>query len=276
MLPRSGAQISALDAALQRRVVERRSGGVFGVRVARTLTSRFAAEFTLDYDTGALALTDETSSSLEATRSGFAALWNAGLRSGLFTSRTIGADITRLDRGARELVTAGALLVNLPASSRLTPYVAAGAGYASTRGTPPSVALTGTYEITVAFPGIPVSALRQTDALAISSTIDNGNLWVLGGGVKYALSSRWGVRFDVRDYLRRVTATTVIATAPATPPSTFGSLTLLTFPGTTPPVVFSGTPGSSTLSVPLSGFETFRGSGVEHRVHATGGVVLRF
>jgi hypothetical protein len=121
--------------------------------------------------------------------------------------------------------------------------------------------------------------LRQTDTVTIRSAIEGGHVWVLGGGFKYGMSDRWGVRFDVRDHLRGTTTATLLDAAPETTPlPSFGALIIINDPAV-PVLAFSG-PGASppsTLSgAPLTGFTTFAGRGTEHHVNIAGGLFWRF
>ena len=101
---------------------------------------------------------------------------------------------------------------------------------------------------------------------------------MFGGGLKYALSNRWGVRIDIRDYVRSNTISTLVDASPATTsPTSFGVLFLSTL--TNPPLVFSGVPNfsPSTLSDgSLKDFKTFRGTGVEQQINVTAGLFWRF
>jgi len=272
-------QIAALDSLLQRGFVERRPGGTVGFRVARALTRRLAAELTVDYNLGTLELTRESASGLEAARASFVTAWNGALTTGLVATRTVSSEATVSDHQGRQIVTAGTLLINVAPAGRLIPYVALGAGGVSNRGTGPSAVLAGAYQFTPGLTfGFPTQlpTFHQTDTVTIRSSTSGGFVWVLGGGVKYAMSERWGVRVDVRDHLRGNPVRTLVDTAPATPPTSFGVLALFAVPN--PPLVFSGVSDiPSTLSgAPLAGFETFRGAGVEHQVNVTAGLFWRF
>src|SRR5207244_3928459 len=110
----------------------------------------------------------------------------------------------------------------------------------------------------------PAPTLNQVDSLTVRSSVDNGLVWVFGDGLKYALSNRWGVRIDIRDYVRSNTISTLVDASPATTsPTTFGVLFLSTL--TNPPLVFSGVPNFSTSPLsdaPHQNFKTSRATAV--------------
>ena len=277
---RAAGPIAALDGMLQSRLVERQSGGSVGVRAARRLTSRLTAELTVDYALGELSLTGESMSALEAARASFVTAFNGLFTTPSIASRTVNAIATLSDHGGRQIITTGALLFNVMTDTRVAPYLAIGAGAISHHGTPPSAVVEGTYQIVLNTPGFPGPAptLNQVDRLTVRSTIDNGLVWVFGGGVKYALSNHWGVRVDIRDHVRRNTISTRVDASPATTsPTTFGVLFISTVTG--PPLFFSGASNfsPSTLSDgSLKDFKTFSGTGVAQQVNLAAGLFWRF
>jgi len=272
----------SLDPVLQSRFVRRRSSGTVGLRVSRELTRQFTAELTLDYNPGTLALTSDSASGLEAARAGFVTAWNGVFSGGFFASRTVSSVATISDRTGRQVTTTGTVLVNLRPAARLAPYVTVGVGALSNRGAAPSAALAGDYQFVLFVPvgPNPSPTFRQTDSVTVRSDVDTGLGWVVGAGVKYAVARRWGVRVDVRDILAGHRLRTLVDATPAPASQPFGTLTMSSFnatTGATLPLVFSGAPSTSTLSGPqISGFETFKGTGIEHHVHATAGLFWRF
>lgn len=178
-------------------------------------------------------------------------------------------------------MTSGSLLVNLLTKSALTPYAAAGAGYIVAGDDAPSVTLAGNYSFTfpstIIVPAIPQAHINQTDNVTVQAVTKNTMTGVFGGGVKYALGDRWGVRADLRDYVNRDVVRTVVST---TPTSVFGapSGTLtFAFRQTAPLIVFSTSPLTvSTLSTTVNDFQTFKGRGVVNQVNASAGIYWRF
>ena len=100
---------------------------------------------------------------------------------------------------------------------------------------------------------------------------------VVGGGIKYAVGERWGVRADFRDHVNRDVIRTNLTTAPNTAfTGSTGSVTFA-FSQNAPLIVFSSSPLSlSTLSTSIADFRTFTGTGFANQVNASAGVFWRF
>src|SRR6266550_1854692 len=212
---RRNPSIVALDSVLKSPFVERRSGGSVGIRVGRVLTPRFTAEFTLDEGFGALAVTPSSQKAIEATRASFVTAWSPVLSSR--GSPTVTSLATIGDRENRQRFATGALLINLASRGRLKPYAAFGAGLVAGQGEAPAAQLVGSYQFSLALPSgtpIPAPMFHETDTVSIRSSVHNAFTGVLGGGFKYALSQRWGVRADVRDYISRNSVDTVLTATP--------------------------------------------------------------
>ncbi len=109
---------------------------------------------------------------------------------------------------------------------------------------------------------------------------------ILGGGVNFNVSPRWGIRLDARVSLSKNTARTALD---ATPNVVMGGLpagrflflapTTIMFSNSTLPVTGQGVTvvGSSTLTGPaLAGVRTFSGSGVSSHTNLGAGVFWRF
>jgi hypothetical protein len=281
---RLGVAIVPLDPVLESRFVERRSGASVGVRVGRALGDRFAAEFAFDEGFGPLALTPRSISGIEASRLSFLSTWNGLLNGPAGRAQTVSSNATTDDKRGGQLVTTGALLINLHRSARVKPYVALGAGLIATRGGAPSAQLIGNYHFT--FPAVPppiptpppALVIDQTDTVTIRTVVDTALTWVIGGGLKFAATKRWGVRLDVRDHLNRDPVRTTVAAAPATAPTTTAGTLTLFFSPSTPPLQFSTfSPSGSTLSGnPVVGFRTFGGTGIVNQVNVTAGLYWRF
>lgn len=101
---------------------------------------------------------------------------------------------------------------------------------------------------------------------------------VFGGGVKYALSPRSGVRADVRAHIGKTGIDTLVDAAPAVQTSIPGGTASFTNPSlqfaSNPPLQPNAT---STLSGPaINGFRTFQGTGTETQISFTAGWFWRF
>jgi opacity protein-like surface antigen len=279
---RLGGHITPLDPVLESPFVRRESGGDLGLRVGRVLTDRLAAEISFDYSLGTLALTSASVAGLEASRTGFAAAWNAVLTGPSQGTQTVSSVAAISDRRGRQLVTAGSVLINVMPPGRLTPYVALGAGMISNRNTPPSAVLVGDYQFSLVLvlpPNIPVPLalprFHETDTVTVRSSVGSAATWIAGGGLKYALTDRWGVRIDVRDHVNANTISTLVDATPAS--TVLLPRSVLTL-GTNPLLQFSTLPGapSSLSGVPITSFKTFTGTGIEHHVNLTTGLFWRF
>jgi hypothetical protein len=274
---RSPVKIVPLDPVLQSSIVERQSGASYGIRVDRSLTPRFGVEFALDGSQSPLALRSTLKGAVSASQASFLASWNALLN---FTggAQVVTSDATMDDKRGHQIVTTGTVLFNLSSSNTFTPYVAAGAGYIASRGGAPAVTVVGNYDFPL--PPAPIGSLfhfNETDSVKIQSVAKNTLTWVFGGGVKYALGDRWGVRADLRDYVNRNVIRTTVTTNPQNASS--GSITFATFLFSlnAPSIVFSASPlSSSTLSTTITDFQTFKGQGIVNQVNVSAGVYLRF
>jgi opacity protein-like surface antigen len=274
-------QIAPLDSVLESPFVQRSSGGSLGIRVARSLTRRVDAEFSLDYHAGTLAITSVSAAGIEAARAGFVTAWNAVLSGPSRGTQSVSSVARIADRRGSQAVTAGALIINMRPAARLSPYVTVGAGFRSNRGGTPTAVLVGDYRFGLVLPpGVPVPAplpqFHETDTVTVRPSVDHAVGAIVGGGVKYAVSDRWGVRFDVRDHIVGNTMSTTVDAEPASTvltPNTLLTISILNNPA----LQFStNSTTPSSLSSPLAGFTTFRGTGIDHHVSAAAGVFWRF
>ena len=274
---RPGIAIVPLDPVMQSRFVQRQSGGSVGVRVGRRLSSRFSAELAIDRGSGDLSLLQASQGTIKTSQASFLTTWNAALSIGPVTVQQLSSDATISGLRNSQLITTGALLVDLVVNGDLKPYLAIGAGYIASRGESPSATLAGNYRFafTPAISSAPPFLIDQTDTVSIRSSASNTVTWVLGGGVKYHLSEHWGVRADVRDHINHDVIRTTISATPTSASSGSGALTLGFSGGQL--LVFSSTSGfRSTLSAPISDFRTFSGTGLVNQANATAGIFWRF
>jgi len=279
--PRSPVKITPLDPILLGPIVERQSGASFGIRVDRSLTPRFGVEFALDGSQSPLALRSTLKNPLSASQASFVATWNMVLNTPAGGAQVVTADATLDDKRGNQIVTSGTLLINLLSSTTFTPYVAAGVGYIAARGGAPAITVVGNYNFP--FPNFligvitPVFNFNETDTVTIQSVAENSVAGVFGGGVKYALGDRWGVRADLRDYVNRnVIRTTISANPKNASTGAIGSATFFPSPNA-PAIVFSASGLTlSTLSTTINDFQTFKGHGTTNQVNVSAGVYWRF
>jgi hypothetical protein len=282
------ARLATLDPVLRRSLGTERRGGSIGARISRVLTPRFSAELSIDYGLARFQITQANSDSIEATRASFIAAFRgllvpSGLAVNVNRVLTSVTSIAALERGsAHHLWTSGALLINLRTTGDVIPYATAGASLISTIGGMPSATLAGSYQfLSVGAP------MNESDTVTVRDARDAHTVaGVLGGGVKYHVSPRWGIRLDARVSLSKNTAGT---TLDATPNVVMGGLpagrfmflapTTVMFSNSTLPVTGQGVTviGTSTLTGPaLTGFRTFSGTGVSSHTNVAAGIFWRF
>lgn len=268
-------RIQTLDPVLTRAGIARKRGLNFGGRVSRRLTSRLTAEFNVDSVARTVNLTDATLKGVEATRATFGPVWTAIIGTGgpLFvdgstSSTSAFSDGTRM----RETALTAAVNVELWRRARLVPYLTAGGGVLLRSGDLPTATLTGNYQ----FRFLNIAPLNESDVVKVHfASKDTAPVGVFGGGVKYALSGRQGLRVDLRVHVSRNSVDTLVDAQPnrvaGTPPFSIPSATV-------PTLVFSNTPSTrSSLSGPaIADLKTFTGSGTDLQSSLTVGYFVRF
>jgi hypothetical protein len=277
---RFGSIVTPLDQILESRLVHRQAGASVGVRIARSIAPRFDAEFSIDYDFGALVLTSRSAAGIETTRASFATAWNVLFSGPSRGTQNVSSVATISDNRGRQILTTGTLLINLSKSTRLKPYVAVGAGVISRTDQSPEVALVGDYRFGLVLPPglippFPPPQFRETDTVAVRSTTDTAPAGVFGGGLKVGVTDRWGVRVDVRDHVSRDKISTLLDATPASGLLAPGGVLILT---ADPRLQFSSFPDipSNLSGTPIAGFQTFSASGIEHHIGVAVGLFWRF
>ena len=278
------ARIIALDPVLTRSLGTWPDGGSIGVRVSRALTPRMSAELSIDYNLARVQITPANSDAIEATRASFASAF-----SGLITSHPMRVlrnvtSTAALDNGSgRQLLTSGALVIGLKTTGSVIPYATVGLSVISITGSLPSATLRGNYQ----FLNPSGSPIDETDNVTVRDARDDSTVAaILGGGVKYYISPRWGIRLDTRVTLSPNAAETAVDAAPSVAlgllPAGRGLLNV------NPTIQFSNSSGpltnlgvtdiyTSTLSGPaLTSLRTLSGSGVSSHTNITAGIFWRF
>jgi len=278
-------RIVPLDPVLGRSLGERRSGGSVGMRVSRMLTPRLSAELGIDYGFERLRIAPENSETIEATRASFIPAFEGMIRfnpNRVLNSVTSSATLE--EGGARELISSGALLINLRTNGALIPYAAIGVGLASITGEMPAARMLGNYQFRLPA-GPPVN---ETDTVTVSDGRDRHTAaGILGGGVKYNVSSRWGLRFDARVTISKSHASTILDATPnvalGITPAGRGALggnpSIQFSNNSTDPVLSMGltaVAASSLTGPPVTGARTFVGTGAVNRTNITFGAFWRF
>jgi hypothetical protein len=267
-----GPRITPLDPLFQSSLSEPQSGASFGFRLGREITRRFGGEFTVDYGRRPLTLRPSAAAAIEAARASYVPAFTALMGSGPFASPTVTSVSTTDEQEGNQFTTTGALIVNLMTSGRAIPYVSAGAGVRVNAGETPSVSLEGRYR----FQPLGLFPVDELDSVIVRTSLDEGVVGVVGGGLKFAFTRRWGARFDVRALFNKMSVETLVDTrsrpASGTPAGAAAALT-------TPSLQFSnsGSLGPSSLAgPPLNSFRTFEGRDWHNQTNVSGGVFLKF
>jgi len=270
------ARITPLDAVLTRAGLERKNGLTVGARVNRRLTSRLGAEFSVESIAGSLNLRESALDGIDATRASFGPVWDGVIATAagvLFTNGRTSSTGTFADgTSRRQTFLTGALNIALSERTPLTPYLTAGAGVRIQSGDLPSARLLGSYQFTF-LDEIP---FHETDVVVVRfAEKDTTPVGVFGGGVKYALSPRQGLRADVRVHVGPNTVDTRVDTLPN---RVLGGTPFVRTSATTPSLVLSTAPSvRSNLTGPaIVDLKTFTGSGVDIRTSLTVGYFVRF
>jgi hypothetical protein len=266
--------IAPLDPALNSEVVHRQHGGAFGARLYRELSPRWGVELNFDYNLGELEISGAGLGQIAATSSSWQAAFTqlTTFIGATGVSVTSTATVHRSD-GHQALVTGGAVL-NLKTEGRTIPYLTFGLGVIHNTGDTPFVNLVGNYQF--ALLGAP---FNQTDSVGLRYTInDNVVTGYVGIGVKHYVTSHWGIRVDVRDYISPNTISNLVD---ASPSQVVGAPVLSFAFVSNPSLQFSNDPATSgnptNLSGPaISGFRTFSSNGAQQQVAVSGGVFFRF
>jgi hypothetical protein len=271
----AATRLTPLDPVLTAAGVKRQGGGVVGVRLGRRLTPRLSAELEIDSMAGSLKMTDSALEGLEATRASFTPMWNALIATGtgIFLNPSVSSTSTLAPKAnSRETSVTGAVTFALRSNGRLTPYATAGAGVLLRSGDLPTATLTGSYQ----FRFLGTAPFNESDVVKVHFAMkDSVPVGLFGGGVKYALSPRQGLRADLHVHLSPNSIDTLVD---ASPSAVFGSPAFVIASGTSPSLVFSNTSATrSNLTGPaITDLKTFTGSGLNVRTNVTVGYFVRF
>jgi hypothetical protein len=270
---------TTLDGALRSSFAERGPGGGFGVRVARTVTPRWAVELAFDDGFARTRVSEASRDALDRAGNGFMTTFNALL--GLpDRQRSVTSTVAIDDGRGQQLRTTGAVVFNFASRRGLLPYATVGAGATIERDATATAQLVGSYQFglpNLAGLSIPQGQFHETDTVTVHASPSGAFTSLFGGGIKYARNDRWGLRADLRDHVSANKSTTTVSATP-TADRTSGLLAV-TFFGVAngASVQMSTLPNvPSTLSGKLLETQTFRGTGVRHQIDATFGVYWRF
>src|SRR5262245_10459907 len=185
-----GPQVDPLDPVLLAASIQRPSWEpIGGLRVGRSIRPRFGWEASVDYNLSHLEFAAAALSGIERTRLSYTPAVQRALSVSATPSASSAATTFADHVQAQQIFLTGAFVYNLKTEGRAVPYILGGGGMVFSAGATPVTTLVGTYQI-----GNPVQ-ITGTDALTIYSSHPEYSVVVTGGGgVKYDLSSRWGLR----------------------------------------------------------------------------------
>jgi hypothetical protein len=273
---RANGTITPLDSVIGAAAARRGNGGAVGFRVARRFGARYAAEFAFDSASAPLKFTSAAIVGIGTTHDSFVTAFKGLLATGPFSVSNVSATTDLKDSRGSQLITTGVLTVDLLTHGRFIPYVAGGAGVVNNRGDAPSATLTGTYAFSLSIPGLNVP-FNETDRVIVRvAPRSRDAVGVFGGGLRYTVSPRWGIRADLRAHVGGGKVDTLVD---ATPTAVSQTPSLPIASGTSPSIQFSNNQSlaPTTLSGPaISGLRTFTASGTAIRTNITGGVYFRF
>ena len=264
------ARIVPLDAAFD--PLESSRAPVFGVRVRRPLSARYALELSVDAQATVGIGSDAVAAIVEASRASFTTAFNDLLATGPFSGSSVVANASTQEGSRRDVALTGALVRTFRPSRALAPYVTVGAGVIAGMGSLPSASLDARYRFSV-LGELPID---ETDRVTFRYARGAAFAGVLGGGVRRDFSSAWALRIDARMLLGPDTTRVFLD---AQPSSVRGVPAGFVESFTNPGVQFSNDPSTgrrSTLSGPgLQAFEVFSG-GFRARTLVTVGFARRF
>ena len=249
------------------------NGGLFGVRVGRALTPKLTAEISLERSVAKMALSDALLDSLASGGDSFTPAFKAFLNTAPVTNLSVTSSVTTIeDRNAQMRLTA-AVKWTVSSGKRIEGYLTGGGGLIRNRGDGPQAILTGRYTFNLfgAFP------MDQSDQVTVTvNQPKNSAMGMIGGGITFALSSRLGLRADLRLQLSSMKDVTTATAAPDTD-TLFPPIVLPTSAGISPGIQFSTQQGvQSTLSGPVQKLTLFEGTGLSKQVGLTVGIFKRF
>ena len=268
-------RMTPLDSVLTAASLERGAGASIGIRVSRRLTPRVRAEFAMETADESLTLSSSASTAIEATRSSFERVWNGIIATGggvLFTNSSVKGTVTNTTPSGRQTYYTGGIEYQLSRNKRLVPYVTAAVGAARRSGSLPETTITGTYQ----FLYVSVAPLSEQDKVRVHYSAETTKpAAAFGGGIRYFLSARHGIRAELRIHVSGSSVTTLVDATPSSVPGSPGFAISST---TNPSLVFSNTPSMrGNLSAPaVTNLTTFTGSGMATRTSLNAGYFFRF
>ena len=265
------SRIVPLDTVVTSAATRRNSGATFGLRLSRHLTPRLTLEANVERSQGSQVFSDNAHTALESTRDSFKTAFEGLLATAPVTALSVASTMTVREGSASQIRVAAAARWTLVSGARASAYATVGGGILMNGGSDLQVVFNGSYSFRL-FGAFPMS---ETDRAVVTVTgPSSAVLGLVGGGITYDLSSRVGLRADVRVSLSPNSDVTTVSGSPSVGTLTpAGVLPSVTSPG----IQFSSTTGvPSSLSGTLATHTTFTGSGMNRQVSFTVGIFRRF
>jgi hypothetical protein len=268
-------RITPLDGVLTSAGVDHATSHGVGVRVSRRWRPKVWIEADVDYGRATFTLLPSAIAGVVASADSFASAF-AGLaasaQGAAFLNPQLSSGFLLADGQGHEILATGALVFEFAPNARLKPYVVGGGGVAVAIGQ--AIADIETrYRFDLPSGGV----IDETDRVGVRFAGGLGFVALGGGGVRFALSRRTGIRGDVRAHFVQDHVHTLVSTGAASVASLPADAIWSTL---TPGIQFVTHPSTgleSNLSAPaLSGFRTLRGSTLHPRVGASVGFYFRF
>jgi hypothetical protein len=261
------AAITPLDSVLLGSAMrwQRTTGGI-GARVSRSIRRSLALELSVDYERSILQLTGAALAGVEQTRASVERLLAQALATAAVPSAVSVVAATDTPRRGSQVAAMGTLVAHARKLSGLTPFVVFGGGVVFNRVDPPSATLTARYELGTT--GEVVGTNSVTLGYGVNSMEYAG---IVGGGVKYRLAPRWGIRLDARARLLPNNVVNHVGTESSVVRRSTGSPFPLVNIGS---LQFSST--APLTGAPIADAATFTSDGVRTHVMAGVGLYWRF
>ncbi len=266
------AAIQPFDAALDGSGLASGNGLAGGVRVRRTVSSRFSVELSFDMFAAAAELPGELLSAVDVARDSFAPAFEGLLATGPFSDVTVEASSAG-GGSAFEIAATGALIYHFSPAGGFAPYLTLGGGVIAGAGDAAAVTLEGRYRFEI-LGEVPID---ETDRVTIRLENRTVLAGTVGAGLRRDVTDRWGVRVDGRVLIGPQTTRILIDADPVVAEGTPAGF-VESF--TAPSIQFSNNPSTGRESTlggpPLQGFEAFVADGLQARILITAGVFVRF
>jgi hypothetical protein len=269
------SRLVPLDAALASLGLSGSNAGAFGLRISRTLSSRWSLELGAELHSGGAELDATLLDAIEQARGSFETAFTGLFTTGPFTNVTVNSTASIANRSSHELAVTGVVRFAV-AGGDFAPYLTLGGGLVRGLGDLSTATLTGDYDFTFSTEQ-GQAQFTESDSLTVRYEQAAHLVGIAGGGVRRRLTDRIGLTIDGRVYLGNQTLTLRLDSSPTVTTRTPGDV-VESF--TTPAVQFSNnssTGRDSTLSgTPLNGFAAFTSRGLQVRYLVTAGLSLRF